>query len=159
MKRTYIFPLTFMGGAVGWEAVKALVFPMIVWSGTIVGTTAYVHWVIKSHNANVLRLQAGAVVPAMTDTQVTQFSDELSETVTSRENFIETYSAGTVVLSHMPEEIASLRDEDAKVLAEVDQLQTQSSGAYTSDMAAKADKLRSLDDQLKSMGVQVSHRD
>ncbi len=163
MKPTYVFSLTFLGGAVGWPAVKAVLFPMIVWSGTAAGSAAYVHWVIKSHNANVVRLQGGGANAGSgsgggDQEHASAFLDDLIGSIAMRQTFVAAYRSDAPSNYFVKAKIDSMLVEDTKTLVEADHLKSQPPSEFTADLATKADELRSLDDQLKILSEQVASK-
>ncbi len=159
MRPSYLFPATVIGGAIGWQSLKAFLLPLVVWSSTAAGGAVYVNWVIKSHNANVIQSGSGtgAKQGGGGEMRVAQFIDDLVDLVSTREDFIATYGSVDTKTIDISQQVEALRVEDTKVFAEMDQLKSRSPGAYTNDIALKAARLKILDGQLKALADKAAN--
>lgn len=152
MKAGLKYSMSLVGLAATWETAKGFIIPTLFWTGTAVGSAEYVHWVVKSHYANLAH-QTGGASSTPRDEQDPQGSgalmDDLVDLVTREDAFVESMRGKTSVSASNASHAAAFRADNLVILKRVEQVRPHMPATLAAEVATRVAQLQSLDAELK----------
>lgn len=152
MKAGLKYSMSLVGLAATWETAKGFIIPTLFWTGTAVGSAEYVHWVIKSHYANLAH-QSGEASTAPHDEQDQQsgssLMDDLVDLVTREDAFVESMRGKTSISATNASHAAAFRQDNLVILKRVEQVRPHMPAALAAEVATRIAQIQSLDTELK----------
>lgn len=154
MKAGFKYSMSVVGFAASWEATKSVIIPTLFWTGGAVGSAEYVHWVVKSHYANIARAGANTAATAAREERdqenASTLMDELVDLVTREDAFVESMRLRSNALPATAATIAGFRQDNAALIKRADHVRAHMPVALAADVATRIAQLKSLDAELQS---------
>lgn len=159
MKAGLKYSMSLMGLAATWETAKGFIIPTLFWTGTAVGSAEYVHWVVKSHYANLAHTSAGAT-SAQSDQQDQPengtLMDDLVDLVTREDAFVESLRGKTGASPSNVERAVAFQRDNLEILKRANQIRPHMPATLAADLAMRIAQIQSLDSELKSFAAKTT---